>query len=127
MLRTLSVPVLFAAVILSACSRAAVAPSVEPAGVAVEVALARSGASQDRLVVVPRAALVTVDASAGSAVVYVVQGDRAMRRSVAIGSVGDDDVEIVSGIAAGEEVVIARGVSDLPDGGRVRTVSRSGT
>jgi hypothetical protein len=114
-------------VILSACSRTPVAPAVEPAGVAVEVALARSGDSQGRVVLVPRAALVTVDASARSAVIYVVQGDRVMRRSVAIGSIRDDHVEIASGIAVGEEVVITREVSNLPDGARVRTVSRSGT
>ncbi len=94
--------------------------------VAVAVARAGSGDNQDRVVLVPRAALVTLDASAHSAVIYVVQGDHVVRRSVAIGAVTANDVEIASGIAVGDEVV-TRGDSNLRDGDRVLTVSRSGT
>jgi HlyD family secretion protein len=46
-----------------------------------------------------------------TAAVYVVEGDRALRRRTSLGLIGDGEVEIVSGIAEGEEVV----VSDLAD------------
>ncbi|HEY3053719.1 MAG TPA: hypothetical protein VGK04_10080 [Thermoanaerobaculia bacterium] len=101
-----------------ACSRPAVAPSIEPPHVAVEVA--HVGANG---IHVSPGALIAVDPAARSAVIYVVNGDRAIRRSVATGGMVGNEIEIVSGVAAGEEVV-TRGGDQLRDGDRVLTVSR---
>ncbi len=67
---------------------------------------------------VDRAAMLTWDPSTNAAVVYVVSGDRAQRRSVATGAASDEAIEIVSGLAAGE-VVVTRGSFNLRDGDRV--------
>jgi HlyD family secretion protein len=53
--------------------------------------------------------------------VFVVDGGHARRRAVTTGHRNPDDVEIVSGLAAGETVVIHPG-DWLADGARVRTV-----
>ena len=108
-------------ILLAGCTRTAIVPSVEPPQVTVELAR-----SSDGNTVISRAALRSVDPAASSAIVYVVRGDHAIRRSVAIGSVAGDDVQVVSGIAPGEEVV-TRGAANLRDGDPVRTVSRSGS
>ena len=113
--RLLSLAILFVA-----CTRSHVVPSVEPPQVTVEVAR-----SSDGNTLVSRAALLSIDPAASSAVIYVVQGDRAVRRDVAIGRVTADGIEVVSGIAPGEEVV-TRGAANLRNGDPVRTVSRSG-
>jgi hypothetical protein len=69
--------------------------------------------------VVPRAA---VRKSGDQDVVFVVQGDRAERRSIRLlPSVGDDAV-VVSGLAGGEQVVV-EGPADLADGDAVRSRS----
>jgi RND family efflux transporter MFP subunit len=72
-------------------------------------------ASRDQAVSVPRAAV-------REGVVWVVGEDsRASRRPVTTGLEARDRVEIVSGVQAGEQVVIA-GASLLGDGTRVRVV-----
>jgi hypothetical protein len=112
---------LLVAMLISACSRAVLAPSVEPVPVVVEVAHPSKGA-----ISVPRAALLSMDPVARSGVVYLVQADRAVRRSVAVGAVSGDRVEIASGIAGGDEVVTI-GAASLRDGDPVITVSRAGS
>ena len=112
---------LYLAILFVACTRSHVVPSVEPPQVTVELARSNDGNT-----LVSRAALLSIDPVASSAVIYVVRGDRAVRRDVAIGRVTADDVEIVSGIAPGEEVV-TRGAANLRDGYPVQTVSRSGS
>ena len=110
-----------AVVLVSACTRAVLAPPVEPARVVVEVARPSSG-----VMYVPRAAVISTDPVAQSGVVYLVQGDRAVRRSVALGEVSADRVEIASGITSGDEVITA-GAANLRDGDPVITVSRAGS
>ena len=109
---------------LSGCARTRLAPAVEPIGVAVEVARASFGGAG--VVHVSREAVVDIDADAGSAVIYVLRGERAERRSVAIADVTDESVEVVSGLVAGEEVITNR-QSTLHDGDLVRAASRSET
>ena len=58
---------------------------------------------------------------AGTARVFVVAGDRAEERIVMTGQAVGDQVEITSGLKAGERVV-ANGVDQLVDG--VRVVAR---
>lgn len=67
-------------------------------------------------VVVPRAAL------RDDVVWVVVEGDRVARRPVSVGLQDPDRVELLSGVEAGERVVIA-GASLLSDGARVRVVN----
>jgi RND family efflux transporter MFP subunit len=71
---------------------------------------------------VPRTALVTWDLSARSAVVFVVDGDRAARRAIETGATAGDDVEVTKGLSAGEKVV-TRGGFNLADGDRVAVAS----
>jgi RND family efflux transporter MFP subunit len=56
------------------------------------------------------------------AVVYVVQGGKAVRRDVQRGSTYEGRVEITEGLKVGDSVVVA-GATFLRDGGQVRVVS----
>jgi hypothetical protein len=125
MIRSIAPLILVAAIAVAGCSRTTLRPTVEPARVSVEIA--RPATASDRIVAVrvPRAAVVEVDPKAGSGVVWVVEGDRAIRRSVAVGDISDRYVDVLSGVAIGAEV-ITRGTADLHDGDHVQTVSRSG-
>jgi len=74
-------------------------------------------------VAVPSAAtLSSWDMQAGKGSVFVVSGDSARLRAVTTGTVGGDQVEITSGLKAGETYAV-RGGFTLKDGDRV-TVSR---
>ena len=61
---------------------------------------------------IPKAAVRT---DQGQSIVFVVVGDRVERRAVRTGDAAGEQVEIVSGLAAGERVVV-EGPPDLADG-----------
>jgi HlyD family secretion protein len=65
---------------------------------------------------VPKAAVRTVD---GRTIVFVVRDDRLERRAVRTGNENGDVMEVLSGVTAGERVVI-EGPPTLQDGDRVR-------
>jgi RND family efflux transporter MFP subunit len=65
--------------------------------------------------VVPRAA---VRSDQGQSVVFVLNEDRVERRAVRLGDAKGDEVEVLSGLAAGDRVVI-EGPPALADGSRV--------
>ena len=71
----------------------------------------------------PRARLVVpktaVRTDAGASVLFVVRDERVERRAVKVGAADGDQVEIVSGVNAGEKVVID-GPPTLADGARVK-------
>lgn len=69
---------------------------------------------------VPKSAVRTVD---GKSVVFVVKEDVAERRAVTVGAADGDQVEVVSGLQAGERVVI-EGPANLADGSRVTVKER---
>jgi RND family efflux transporter MFP subunit len=69
---------------------------------------------------VPQAA---VRDEAGQPVVFVVDGETVERRAVSLGAADGERREVVSGLAAGERVVVA-GPADLADGQRVKLPSR---
>ena len=71
---------------------------------------------------VPRSALVTWDLAARTAVVFVVQGEKAVRRTVETGVAAGDDVEVTKGLSPGEEVV-TRGGFNLSEGDRIAVVA----
>ena len=67
-------------------------------------------------VVVPKAAVRSAD---GHSIVFVLKDDRVERRAVSIGLENGDQVELVSGVSAGERVVVD-GPATLKDGDKVR-------
>ncbi len=69
--------------------------------------------------VVPRDA---VTQRAGQNVVFVIDGQRAVRRIVSLGLRDDDQIEVTDGVVPGERVVV-RGLETLTDGTRVRVIS----
>ena len=72
-------------------------------------------AARPRLLV-PKGAVRTVG---GTAIVFVVKGERAERRAVKTGANDGDLVEVVSGLTAGDRVV-TEGAATLADGARVK-------
>jgi RND family efflux transporter MFP subunit len=72
-------------------------------------------AARPRLLV-PKGAVRTVD---GTAIVFVVKGERAERRAVKTGANDGDLVEVISGLTAGDRVV-TEGAATLADGARVK-------
>ncbi len=77
---------------------------------------ASQGAAPAPRVVVPKTAIRTAD---GRSIVFVVKDDRVERRAVSIGLENGDQVELVSGVSAGERVVVD-GPATLKDGDKVR-------
>jgi membrane fusion protein (multidrug efflux system) len=71
------------------------------------------------VLVIPRTALVDWDVKARQGHVWLIQQDQARRRQVQTGSLERDWVEVVSGLAAGEQI-ITRGGFNVQDGDRVQ-------
>ena len=69
-----------------------------------------------KAILVPKEAVVT---KAGQTSVFVLKGDTVQQRAVKVGLTKDNSVEVLSGVSAGEEVVVA-GQNDLRDGDKVR-------
>jgi HlyD family secretion protein len=70
--------------------------------------------SRDDIVKVERGAF----ADSGS-VAYVLQDDLAIRRAIKIGAMSMGEVEIVSGVSAGEQIIVSN-LSDFNDAAEVR-------
>jgi RND family efflux transporter MFP subunit len=68
------------------------------------------------LLFVPKTAVRTAD---GQSVVFLVRGDRVERRAVKLGREDGDQVEVLSGVTAGDRVVV-EGPQTLVDGARVK-------
>jgi RND family efflux transporter MFP subunit len=75
-----------------------------------------AGAAARPRLLVPKGAVRTVD---GTAIVFVVRGERAERRAVKTGANDGDLVEVVSGLNVGDRVV-SDGAATLIDGARVK-------
>jgi RND family efflux transporter MFP subunit len=76
----------------------------------------------------PRTGAVLVEAAAvarqeGGAFAFRISGGVAQRVPLRIGVVGRHDVEVLAGLAPGDEVAVGDAVSRLSDGARVQTVS----
>jgi RND family efflux transporter MFP subunit len=72
-------------------------------------------AAATRRLVIPRAA---VRHEGEQSVVYVVQQDRVERRAIQTGPADGDQVTVLAGLSAGEQVVV-EGPTNLSDGARV--------
>lgn len=70
---------------------------------------------------VPRSSMLTWDPGSHAALVYVVEGDRAVRRNVTTGSATGDSIEIANGLVAGDSV-ITRGAFNIREGDKVTVV-----
>jgi RND family efflux transporter MFP subunit len=77
------------------------------------------------VLLVPKSSLMGWDLQAGTAELFVEEGDTARRRSVKTGATSDGEVEISQGLKPGEAVV-TRGAFNLQDGDKV-VVEGSGT
>jgi RND family efflux transporter MFP subunit len=75
-----------------------------------------AGAAARPRLLVPKGAVRTVD---GTAIVFVVRGERVERRAVKTGANDGDLVEVLSGLTAGDRVV-TEGAATLADGARVK-------
>ncbi len=71
-------------------------------------------------VAVPRKA---VTGSAGAAVAYAVVDGRASRRTLLLGAMAGDMVEVIEGLEEGEEIIVA-GLMNVGEGTKVRIVNR---
>jgi hypothetical protein len=76
---------------------------------------AESAAPRAKLVV-PSAAVRTAD---GRSIVFVVRDDRVERRAISVGPAVGDQVEVLSGVSAGERVVV-EAPPTLKDGDKVK-------
>jgi len=81
-----------------------------------EAPSASQAASAAPRVIVPKPAIRTVD---GKTIVFVVKDDRVERRAVSVGLETGDQVEVISGVNAGERVVV-EGPPALKDGDKVK-------
>ena len=74
---------------------------------------------------VPRTGLVTWDVAKKQAEVFVVNGDKAQRKTITTGALSGEQVEVSSGLAAGE-LIVTRGGFNLKDGNTVKVIAGSG-
>ena len=79
------------------------------------------GAAVTTLAVPPQAVFA---ARAGQGFVYVIDGNRARARRVALAETGDASIRIASGLRAGERVAVS-GIDRLSDGQSIRVVERA--
>jgi membrane fusion protein (multidrug efflux system) len=74
---------------------------------------------------IPRIALLTWDVAATKAEIFVVNENVAHRRTVRTGDISGDQVEIISGLASGQQV-ITRGGFNVKDGDKVNVTRVNG-
>jgi membrane fusion protein (multidrug efflux system) len=74
---------------------------------------------------VPRTGLITWDVAKKQAEVFVVNGDKAQRKTITTGVLSGEQVEVLSGIATGE-FIVTRGGFNLKDGNTVKVIAGSG-
>jgi RND family efflux transporter MFP subunit len=74
---------------------------------------------------IPRIALLTWDVAATKAEIFVVNENVAHRRTVRTGNISGDQVEIISGLASGQQV-ITRGGFNVKDGDKVNVTRVNG-
>ena len=76
---------------------------------------------RQNVLTVPRKAMLTWDPGNSAALVYVVEGDRAVRKSVTTGAATGDLIEISTGLTAGDNVV-TRGAFNIREGDKVTVI-----
>jgi RND family efflux transporter MFP subunit len=81
--------------------------------------------SRTEVLQVPRTGLVTWDVAKKQAQLFVVNGDKATRKTINTGVLSGEQVEVSSGLAAGE-LIVTRGGFNLKDGNTVKVIAGSG-
>ena len=74
---------------------------------------------------VPRTGLITWDVAKKQAEVFVVNGDKVQRKTLTTGALSGDQVEVSSGLTAGE-LIVTRGGFNLKDGNTVKVIAGNG-
>jgi membrane fusion protein (multidrug efflux system) len=74
---------------------------------------------------VPRTGLVTWDVAKKQAELFIVNGDKVQRKTIITGALSGEQVEVSSGLAAGE-LIVTRGGFNLKDGNTVKVIAGSG-
>ena len=74
---------------------------------------------------IPRVSLLSWDVAEKKGDVFVAEGESAKRRTVRVGSVMGDFVEVISGLGQGDQV-ITRGGFNLKEGDRISIIQSSG-
>jgi len=74
---------------------------------------------------VPRTALTTWDVAKQQAEVFVINSDKAQRKTITTGALSGEQVEVSSGLTAGE-LVVTRGGFNLKDGNTVKIIAGNG-
>jgi membrane fusion protein, multidrug efflux system len=74
---------------------------------------------------VPRAALTAWDVASRKGEVYVIQGEKAIKRPIETGVLSGDFIEVRSGLSKGE-IIVTRGGFNLKDGDRVTLSNKAG-
>jgi RND family efflux transporter MFP subunit len=74
---------------------------------------------------VARIGLITWDVAKRQAEVFVVNSDKAKRKTITTGALSGEQVEVSSGLAAGE-FVVTRGSFNLKDGDTVKVIAGNG-
>jgi membrane fusion protein (multidrug efflux system) len=74
---------------------------------------------------VPRTGLITWDVAKKQAEVLVVNGDKAKRKTITTGTLSGEQVEVSSGLTAGE-LVVTRGGFNLKDGDTIKVIAGNG-
>jgi membrane fusion protein (multidrug efflux system) len=77
------------------------------------------------IIKIPRMALLTWDVAVKKGEIFVVDGDRARRRTVRTGMISGGQVEIISGLIPGQ-LVISRGGFNVQDGEKVNVTRVNG-
>jgi len=87
-------------------------------------ALIRTGQKVQSLQV-PRDALLTWDTAVGRGEILLVEGELARRRTIQLGRVEHDRVEVINGLNEGQQVV-TRGAFNVRDGDRIQVTRANG-
>jgi RND family efflux transporter MFP subunit len=74
---------------------------------------------------VPRTGLITWDVAKKQAEVFVVNGNKAQRKTITTSALSGDQVEVSSGLATGE-IIVTRGGFNLKDGNTVKIIAGNG-
>jgi membrane fusion protein, multidrug efflux system len=74
---------------------------------------------------IPRTGLIAWDVAKKQAEVFVVNNDKAQRKTITTGALSGEQVEVSSGLTAGE-FIVTRGGFNLKDGNTVKVIAGSG-
>ena len=76
--------------------------------------------THENTLLIPKNAVITEDKEAA---VFVVDGDKVIKRTVQIGYTNTSHVEILSGLSAGDTIVTT-GLGSLKDGSKISVVAQ---